>query len=455
MKRIISALCMMLFMMMTVATIAAPQSTTGSASKDLSPAAQSIAAASKAISDKPTEFTGYSLLATALVRRAQETSDVGFYAQAEDAVRKALTIAPNNFEAQKIRVSILLGEHEYPAALEAAKTLNKRVPDDVMVYGLLTDANVELGNYKDAETAAQWMLNLRPGNLPALTRAAHLRELFGDTEGAYELLEMAYQSTPPTETGERARILTRMGHLRLGSGNPDAAEKLLQQALAAFPNYDSALGNLAEVRITQTRHAEAVVLLQQRYQAVPRGENLYDLAEALQLAGRDGEAKKAFAEFEMKSLQESSKKQNSNLELVFYYADQAHQPAKALDVAKREYAWRHDVYTLDAYAWALHVNGQDAEARKQIETALAVGIRDSKIFAHAGEIALKLGDRAAAELLAGSGVAALDRIETCAGRPGPVLEAERATSPVKSDKRIEARPESVRRRQIDGMIIEH
>ena len=64
---------------------------------------------------------------------------------------------------------------------------------------------------------------------------------------------------------------------------------------------------------------------------------------------------------------------------------------------KQEYAWRRDVYTLDAYAWALHVNGQDAEARKQIETALAVGIRDSRIFAHAGEIALKLGDRAAAQ----------------------------------------------------------
>jgi Flp pilus assembly protein TadD len=117
----------------------------------------------------------------------------------------------------------------------------------------------------------------------------------------------------------------------------------------------------------------------------------------LQLAGRDGEAKKTFAEFETKSLAESAQKENSNHDLIFYYADQSHQPVKALDVAKRQYAWRHDVYTLDAYAWALHVSGQDAEARKQIETALAVGIRDSKLFTHAGEIALKLGDRAAAQ----------------------------------------------------------
>ncbi len=100
----------------------------------------------------------------------------------------------------------------------------------------LTDANVALGNYKDAEISAQWMLNLRPGNLPALIRAGHLRELFGDAEGAYELMDMAYQSTPPTETGERASILTQMGHLRLSSGTADAAEKLFQQALKLSPS---------------------------------------------------------------------------------------------------------------------------------------------------------------------------------------------------------------------------
>jgi len=108
-------------------------------------------------------------------------------------------------------------------------------------------------------------------------------------------------------------------------------------------------------------------------------------------------AKRVFAGFETKSLLESGKKDNSNRELVFYYADHAHQPAKALQVAQQDCAWRHDVYTLDAYAWALHVNGQDAEARKQIETALAVGIRDAKLFCHAGEIVLKAGDVATAK----------------------------------------------------------
>jgi len=363
----------------------------------LSPAEKSMAAARLEIAHKPGQFSGYNHLAIALSRRARETSDVAFYAQAEEALRKSFELAPNDFESQKIRVWLLLGRHEFPAALDAAKALNKKVPDDILVYGFLTDANAELGNYDDAEKAAQWMLNLRPGNLPGMTRAAYLRELFGDVDGAYELMEMAYQSTVPTETEDRAWILAQMGHLRFIAGRTDDADNILRQALTIFPGYHYALGNLAKVRIAQKRYDDAVTLLQQRYEAAPHAENLYDLAEALELAGRADDAKKAFAEFETKSLAESGRKDNSSRELVFYYADHAKEPAKAIAIAQQEFAWRHDVYTLDAYAWALHRNGQDAEARKQLDTALAVGIRDAKLFAHAGEIALRLGDRAKAE----------------------------------------------------------
>jgi Flp pilus assembly protein TadD len=188
-----------------------------------------------------------------------------------------------------------------------------------------------------------------------------------------------------------------MGHLELSVGRIADAETSLQQALARFPGYHYALGNLAKVRIVQKRYDEAVELLRQRYQAAPHAENLYDLAEALQSAGRTEEAKRAFAEFEPKSLLESDRGDNSNRELIFYYTDYAHQPLKGLEVARKEFARRHDVYTLDAYAWALHVNGEDQEAHRQIEAALRVGIRDAKLIRHAGEIALALGDRSAAQ----------------------------------------------------------
>ena len=364
---------------------------------DLSPAERSMERAKKAVSAKPSDYTGYNQLAMALARRARETSDVAYYAAAEEALKKSIELSPANLDAEKIRVWLLLGRHEFPRALEAAKALSKRVPDDVLVYGFLTDANAELGNYADAEKAAQWMLDLRPGNLPGLTRAAYLRELFGDVDGAFELMDMAYQATVPTETEDRAWILTQMAHLKIATGKLEEAQELLQQALVLFPGYHYALANLASIRLEQGRYADAVTLLEQLYAKAPHAENLYLLAEALAKAGRLPEARSAFAVFEQKSLQEAEKKDNSSRELVFYYADHAHEPGKALRIAEQEYAWRHDVYTLDAYAWALHINGKDQEARKQMEAALAVGIRDAKLLRHAGEIALALGDRRSAE----------------------------------------------------------
>lgn len=363
-----------------------------------SPAEQSIAKARLAIQSNPKDYEEYNLLANALMTHAQETSDASYLGEADSAVKKAMELTHGNFETRKMEVSLLLAEHDFPAALEKAKALNREVPDDVTVYGMVTDADIALGNYSDAENAAQWMLNLRPANLPALIRAARLRQLFGEIDGAYELLDLAYQSTSPADPWERASILTQMAQLRLMTDRTDAAEKLLEQALGSVPAYPAALGAMAEVRIQQHNLADAVTFLKQQYQQAPRAANLFELAKGLQLAGLDAEARQAFSKFEHDALQEWDKRDNANRDLIFYYADYAHQPMKALDIAKREVAWRRDVHTLDAYAWALQMNGQNAEARKQIETALSVGIQDATIFRHAGEIALASGDADAAKI---------------------------------------------------------
>jgi tetratricopeptide (TPR) repeat protein len=392
MRRIAAVILMLL-----LATFTFSQAPVSEAEHRVTPAEQAMAAANRLIEKNPRNFEAYNALSLALSRRARETSDVRFYDQAEETLKKSFEISLDNFDGGRIHVWLLLGKHEFAAAREEAIHLNKRTPDDVMVYGFLTDANVELGNYKDAETAAQMMLDLRPGNTPGMTRGAYLRELFGDMDGALELMNMALTSTPPTEVEDAAWITTQMAHLNLSVGRIAEAEKQLQQALKLFPGYHYALGNLARARIQQKRYGEAVDLLQARYKAAPHAENLYELAEALELAGQKAEAAAAFAEFEKKSLLETGIADNSNHELILYYADHARQPGKALEVAQREFSRRHDVFTLDCYAWALHANRQDQEARRQIEQAMAVGIRNARLFRHAGEIALSQGDRAAAE----------------------------------------------------------
>jgi hypothetical protein len=109
-----------------------------------------------------------------------------------------------------------------------------------------------------------------------------------------------------------------------------------------------ALGSLAQVRMSQNRFDDAVARLQQRYDAAPHASNLFALAE-------------------------SAITDNANHELMSYYTDFAHQPEKALEIARTELTRRHDVYTLDCYAWAL-----------------AVGVKDPKILNHASVIAAQL-----------------------------------------------------------------
>jgi tetratricopeptide (TPR) repeat protein len=361
------------------------------------PAERAIESARSAIARGPESAEAFNQLAMALARRARETADPAHYHEAQAAVDESLKLAPDNFEALKIRAWLMLGKHEFGPALELAKDLNKRVADDTMVYGLLTDAHTELGNYREAEEAAQWLLDLGRSSVPGLTRAAYLRELFGDIEGAVELMTSVYQRIDPAESEEQAWVLCQLAHLHVLTGKLEEADALLQEAVRLFPGYHYALANQAKVRIGQGRFSEAVDLLRQRYQTAPHPENLYDLAVALEGAGREDEARDAFACFESAARTEMDSWDNANRQLVFYYADHAGKGEEALRVASVEVARRRDVYTLDAHAWALHRNRRNAEARKEIETALAVGVRDPLLHYHAGAIAHALEDRDSAQ----------------------------------------------------------
>ena len=88
-------------------------------------------------------------------------------------------------------------------------------------------------------------------------------------------------------------------------------------------------------------------------------------------------------------MKESRLADNANHELIAYYIDHAKRPADALRLAQLEIARRHDVYTLDCYAWALAANGDYKGANIQMQKALAVGVKDPKILHHASQIAEK------------------------------------------------------------------
>jgi tetratricopeptide (TPR) repeat protein len=357
------------------------------------PAETAIAKCQEQIAKRPDYFANYNALAMAYARRARETSDVAYYAKAEETLKKSFALAADNYEGLKVQTWLLLGRHEFAKAREVAATLNRRTPDDITVYGYLVDANAELGNYQEAVDAAQWMLNLRPGNVPGLTRAAYLRELHGDFDGAIEMMQSAYDSTPYQELEDRAWLLTQIAHLHLSAGHVSEAERFASGALGVFGDYHYALGVLGQIRMAGKQYAEAVELFQKRYSAAPHAENLFALAEALEKSGRHEEARRAFSEFEQKALAESKLTDNANHELVAYYTDYARKPAEALRIAQLERTRRHDAFTLDALAWAFAAHGDFARAGSEMKQALAFGLKDPSVLEHARAIDDHLGSR--------------------------------------------------------------
>src|SRR5205085_9213710 len=101
------------------------------------PAETGIRKAQEQIAKHPGHYPYYNSLAMAYARRARETSDVRYYQKAEEALKKSFDISPDNFEGMKARTWLMLGRHEFAAALEVATRLNRQTPDDITVYGYL------------------------------------------------------------------------------------------------------------------------------------------------------------------------------------------------------------------------------------------------------------------------------------------------------------------------------
>jgi tetratricopeptide (TPR) repeat protein len=377
--------------------VAAPSDASGfvaamQAAESGSPAERRIAAARATLQENPKQASAWNDLALGLARRARETSNTAFYKEAWAATERSLQVEPGNLEGRKLQVWILLGQHEFQRAVDTAEQINRTVPDDVLVYGFLVDGYTELGRYDEAEKAAQWMLDLRPGNVPGLTRAAYLRELFGDHEGAVELMDTAYRRTAGAETEDRAWILTQIAHLSLLTCRTGAAEAMLTEALKLFPDYHYALAQMAELRVQQGRVDEAAALRARHVEVAPHPENRYELGVALARAGKADDAQAEFGKFEAAARAEMTGWDNANVELIYYYVDHAGKADEALSIARREAARRRDVRTLEAFAWALRATGRSSEAAAQMEKALAVGIRTATSFYHAGAIAEAAGD---------------------------------------------------------------
>src|SRR5678816_1238806 len=118
---------------------------------------QRILRAQQSIANFPDKSNGYNQLASAYMQKARETADFSFNAHANDAITHSLAVEPDNYDGLKLRTKLQLTYHRFAEALATAQHIQTFRDDDHDVWGQMTDALVELGDYPAAVKAAQKM----------------------------------------------------------------------------------------------------------------------------------------------------------------------------------------------------------------------------------------------------------------------------------------------------------
>lgn len=318
------------------------------------------------------------------VSRARTRHDPGFYKLAEQAAACIEKSDPSSAAALLLRGHVEQNLHRFQEAERAARRLvaQRESPFD---YGLLGDALMEQGRLDEAAAAYQKMLDLRPG-LQSYSRAAHLRWLHGDLEGATALMGLAARAGGPRNAEPTAWAYSRLALYELQSGAFERALQAARNALELQPEYAPAL--LAEGRVLLAKGAalQALEPLAKAARLNPLPEYQWLLAEALRAAGRVDEAMRIEAAIERQGAIDDPRT------FALYLATRDRSVATAVRLAEQELTVRSDIFTYDALAWSLYAAGETQRANQAMKSALSAGTQDARLFLHAALISAAAGE---------------------------------------------------------------
>ncbi len=312
------------------------------------------------------------------VGKARESFDPGYYTLAEHCALVLDSAQPGASEAVLLRGHALQSQHRFNEAEPLARQLvNCRgLPSD---YGLLGDILADVGRVDEAIAAYQSMLDLKP-DPQGYARAAHVRWLKGDLDGAIELMRMAVAGVSSREGESAAWMHAQLARYLWQLGQDEPAARAIAGALALRPEFAPALLLRGKMLLAQGQVPSAIESLARAAESNPLPEYQWALADALRAGGREAEAK-APAELLLRRGRASDPRACS-----LYLATHRQQPELAVRLARQELRERADVLTHDALAWALAAAGEGAEARTHLEKALVHGTRDARLALHAGII---------------------------------------------------------------------
>ena len=351
----------------------------------------------------PDYYVNYNRLASAYVQKARETGDISYYELAEKALKKSLELESQHSEAAAAFSQlggVQFAEHRFSEAAASAEHAVKLEPADPAGWALAGDAQLEMGNYADAEAMFRKLVpadEIHPHHgvdYLSATRRGSLAWIRGDVSNAISLMTqataLAEQANLPAENQAWTQFM--LGEQLFQSGDVAKAEAAMKASLAAYPSYHRALSGMGQIRAAQLRFDEAAEYYKQAIDVIPLPVYAAALGDIYARLGKKPEAEKQYALVEYIGQLSVLNKQVYNRELALFYADHDRRLDQALILAQKELELRHDIYTWDALAWALLKNGRSQDASEAMKKALALGTRDPLLFFHAAAVERKLGN---------------------------------------------------------------
>jgi tetratricopeptide (TPR) repeat protein len=350
---------------------------------------QTISVFEDRVREDPQSHLDFTTLGGLYIRKAREEGDLAAYDRAESAFRNALALVPSHSPARIGLAITACAAHRFSDAVAAAQANLRDAPEDPESLSVLGDAHLELGHYAEAERALRALE--RAGKPPALlARQARLAELRGDVDSAVRLLTQAADAQRDDHDFKQAGAWysMRLGEVHFSQGRYDQAAQHLDAALAIQPRYTAALAALGRVRAAQGRLDDATTLFERALVQHPDLAILGDLSDLYAKSGNEFRAKLLADSIE----KTARDKPAYDRELALFYCNHDRDLPKALELARRDFQARQDIYASDALAWAQFRNGEIKDAEQSILQALRLGTRDASLFYHAGAIYDRLGE---------------------------------------------------------------
>jgi tetratricopeptide (TPR) repeat protein len=373
-----------------------PNAATAQASSTLAPAGQApadqlaggIARAQERLRAVPGDYVTWAALGSAYIERARVTADPTYYPKAEGALRRSLELRSTGNPAALVGLGALANaRHEFAAARDLARRALRIDPYSADAYGVLADAQTQLGNPPAATDAIQHMLDLRPG-LAAYARASYDLEQQGRLGDAAALMRRALGDA--VDPADIAFCRYQLGELAWRTGRLGDAETEYAGGQAADPAYLPLLAGQARVAAAHGHTAAALADYAELTARYPSPGYLMEYANLLRAAGQPTRANQqlALAAAALRLFKVNGG--TDDLGVAQLAVAQGHS-RQAVLAAEREWSRRHFADVADALGWALHQSGANAEAISYARKADALGARNSGYLFHLGMIELSLG----------------------------------------------------------------